>query len=384
MKKMPRTVKRLLLFVGLFLIIFQLDLSASGTDGLIFFYSEGCKSCREIKEEVLPALQQKYGRNLKIKSLEISSISNFELLLNLERRAGRKIDKTPPLIFVGQDVLEGDAAIRERLADLIGKYQRQGGVVFSDANLVENDEPETDISKEFQRISPAALILGALADGINPCAFTTLVFLISYLAFIGRKGKQLLVSGFLFCLGVFIAYLLAGIGLMEILNQLAALGFIGRTLRWFVAFIAALLGLLNLYDFFALKSGKQERLKLGLGDGLIQKIHAAIRSTKHSAGHLSGLLLGATVGLLELPCTGQVYFPIIMMVREMNPARIKAIGYLLLYNFIFILPLLAVFVGAFYGLSNQIMTKLVREHLAKVKLLTALFFFGLALLFIWI
>jgi len=349
---------------------------------LFFFYSEGCKSCREIKEEVLPGLQQKYGRSLEIRSLEISSISNFKLLLNLERLAGRKIDKTPPLVFIGRDVLEGAGAIRERLDDLIETYQRQGEVDYL-VDLEETGEPETDISGEFRKISLVALIIGALADGINPCAFTTLVFLISYLSLIGRRGKQLLLSGFLFSLGVFIAYFLAGIGLMEILNQLAALRFIGRTIRWLVAIITVFFGSLNLSDFLALKSGRPERLKLGLGDHLTQKIHRVIRAEKQAAGYLSGLWVGAVVGLLELPCTGQVYFPIIMMVREMSPIRAKALAYLLLYNFIFILPLLAVFVGAYYGLSNKIMTKLVRDHLAKVKLVTALFFFGLALLLVW-
>lgn len=350
---------------------------------LFFFYSEGCKSCREIKEEVLPGLQQKYGRSLEIRSLEISSISNFKLLLNLERLAGRKIDKTPPLVFIGRDVLEGAGAIRERLDDLIETYQRQGEVDYLIADLEETEEPETDISGEFRKISLVALIIGALADGINPCAFTTLVFLISYLSFIGRRGKQLLLSGFLFSLGVFIAYFLAGIGLMEILNQLVALRFISRGMRWLVVVIAGFFGFLNLSDFLALKSGRPERLKLGLGDHLTQKIHRVIRAEKQAAGYLSGLWVGAVVGLLELPCTGQVYFPIIMMVRKMSPVRAKALAYLLLYNFIFILPLLVVFVGAYYGLSNKIMTKLVRDHLAKVKLVTALYFFGMALLLVW-
>ena len=349
---------------------------------LFFFYSEGCKSCREIKEEVLPGLQQKYGRSLEIRSLEISSISNFKLLLNLERLSGRKIDKTPPLVFIGRDVLEGAGAIRERLDDLIETHQRQGEVDYL-VDLEETGESETDISGEFRKLSLVALIVGALADGINPCAFTTLVFLISYLSFIGRKGKQLLLSGFLFSLGVFIAYFAAGVGLLEILNQLAALRFISRTMRWLVAVIAGFFGFLNLSDFLALKSGRPERLKLGLGDHLTQKIHRVIRAEKQAAGYLSGLWVGAVVGLLELPCTGQVYFPIIMMVRKMSPVRVKAIAYLLLYNFIFILPLLAVFVGAYYGLSSQIMTKLVRDHLAKVKLVTALFFFGMALLLVF-
>ncbi len=379
---MLKTLKSLFLLISLLFILSRASYSATGPVKLLFFYSDSCQSCQEVKVGVLAFLEQKYGRDLEIKELEIGSIPNFELLLKLESQAGRKINKTPPLIFIGPDILEGAAAIKEHLDDLIDKYQLQGGTGFPHANLIETKEPETKVSEEFQKISLAALIIGALADGINPCAFTTLVFLTSYLAFIGRKGKQLLISGFLFSLGVFIAYFLAGIGVMEILNRLKALQYLEKSLHWLVFAIAVLFGLLNLWDYLALKSGMRERLKLGLGDNLKQKIHAVIRTEKQSNSYLSGLFLGAAVGLLELPCTGQVYFPIIIMVREMNPARIKAIGYLLLYNVIFILPLLVVFSGAYFGLSTGIMTKLIRDHLAKVKLLTAYFFFGLALLLI--
>ncbi len=379
---MPKTLKGLLLCAALLLIISHATLAVPGVVRLLFFYSEGCKDCQEVKTQVLPLLQDKYGLNLEIKELAISSLPNFELLLKLEREAGQRIDKTPPLILIGQDVLEGGTAIRESLDGLIGRYQAQGGTDLPDKNPSGVSRVKPSVSDEFSKISLAALIAGALVDGINPCAFTTLIFLISYLAFIGRKEKQLLLSGFLFSFGVFAAYFSAGAGVFEALNQLHAVQFVDKALRWLVFVMAVLFGLLNLHDFLAVKSGNNERLKLGLGDHLKQKIHAVIRTEKHSTEYLSGFFLGAVVGLLELPCTGQVYFPMIMMVREMSPVRVKAIAYLLLYNFIFILPLLAVFVGAYYGLSSQIMTKLVRDHLAKVKLLTALFFFGLALLLI--
>ncbi len=380
---MPKIVKGLLLCVAILLIISHVTFAAKGTVRLFFFYSEGCESCREIKTEVLPLLQQKYGQNLEIKSLEISSISNYELLLKLERQSGRKINKTPPLIFIGQDVLAGATVIRENLDVTIRKYQHLGKTNFSDTILSEIPGLKSKVTEAFQKISLLALITGALVDGINPCAFTTLVFLISYLALIGRKGKQLLLSGFLFSFGVFAAYFLAGIGVLEFLNQLHAFQFIDKALRWLVIVIAVLFGILNLYDYFVLKSEKKERLKLGLGNHLKQKIHVLIRTEKHSTGYVSGLLLGAMVGLLELPCTGQVYFPIIMMVREENPIRIKAIGYLLLYNSIFILPLIVVFTGVYSGFSSGNLTKLIQDHLAKVKLLTSLFFFGLALLLVW-
>lgn len=381
---MPKRIKGLGIILVLYLIISQATLADTGTVRLFFFHAEGCDSCREIKTRVLSALQQKYGRNLEIKALEISSLPNFELLLKLERRAGRRIDKTPPLILIGQDILEGATAIWENLDDLIEKYQALGGTDFPDKVLPGVLRGEPSVAAEFREISLVALIAGALVDGINPCAFTTLIFLVSYLAFIGRQGRQLLISGLLFSLGVFVAYFSAGAGVFEALNQLRAFQLVDQALRWLVFLMAVVFGLLNLHDFLVLKNGKKERLILGLGDHLTQKIHAVIRTEKHAARYLGGFFLGATVGLLELPCTGQVYFPIIMMVREMGPVRAKAIAYLLLYNFIFILPLLAVFVGTYYGLSNQTMTRLAREHLAKVKLLTALFFFGLALLLVWV
>lgn len=376
---MPKRVKGLLLWVAILLLISQVASAAPGVVRLLFFYSENCDSCREIKTQVLPVLQAKYDRDLEVKAFEISSLPNFELLLKLERQSGRSINKTPPLIFVGPEVLEGATAIRENLDLMIGKYQRRGGSDFPDAYFAGIPDSKPQVTTEFEKLSLIALITGALLDGINPCAFTVLIFLISYLAFIGRKGKQLLLSGFLFGSGVFAAYFLAGIGVMEVLNQLPAMEYIDKALRWLITGVAALFGLLNLNDYLAIKSGKEERLKLGLSNRLQQKIHGAIRARRHFAGYLKGLFLGAAVGLLELPCTGQVYFPIIMMVREANPARTKAVGYLLLYNLIFILPLLAVFACIYSGLSSAFLTKLFREHLAKVKLLTALFFFGLAL-----
>ncbi|NLY76121.1 MAG: hypothetical protein GX075_12610 [Firmicutes bacterium] len=375
-------MKRLLTLFLLFIMFSGASLAsvAVGKARLFFFYSEDCKSCQLIKHEILPPLIQKYGQNLEIRYLEISSPPNFELLLKLERESGKRINKTPPLIMIGNDVLEGAAAIRERLDQTILKYYLQGGVDFPDASLSEIPGTNLNVKEEFHKLSLVALVLGALVDGINPCAFSTLVFLISYLSFIGRRGKQLILSGLLFSLGVFIAYFLAGIGLVEILNRLQMFALAGKIFRWLIIGVAILFGLLNLGDWMMLKKGRSDRVKLGLGINMKQKIHSLIRAEKPVLNYLSGCLLGGVVGLLELPCTGQVYLPIIFMIREVSAVRLRAIGYLLLYNFIFVMPLVMVFVGVYLGLTNEVVTGLVRRHLLKVKLLTAFFFFSLAMI----
>lgn len=146
---MPKTIKSLWFVIVLYLIIYQVTLAVTGVVRLFFFYSESCDSCQEIKTAVLPMLQEKYDRNLDIKALEISSLPNFELLLKLERQADRSIAKTPPLILIGQDILEGGTAIRESLDDLIEKYQELGGTDLPDKNLSDVARVKPLVSEEF-------------------------------------------------------------------------------------------------------------------------------------------------------------------------------------------------------------------------------------------
>ena len=58
-------------------------------------------------------------------------------------------------------------------------------------------------------------------------------------------------------------------------------------------------------------------------------------------------LLGIFVVLVELPCTGAPYFAVLALLAQGEYAL--AIPYLLLYNLIFILPLLAVIALAYFG-----------------------------------
>ena len=93
---------------------------------------------------------------------------------------------------------------------------------------------------------------------------------------------------------------------------------------------------------------------------------------------------GFFVALLEFPCTGQVYFPIVLVLRRIAPLRVQAVLYLLLYNLLFILPLLAVFGLAYWGLTSERLAAAVRRNLGWAKLLLAIVFFGLGtLLFVF-
>jgi cytochrome c biogenesis protein CcdA len=89
--------------------------------------------------------------------------------------------------------------------------------------------------------------------------------------------------------------------------------------------------------------------------------------------------LGFLISIFELACTGQVYFPtIVYMVQGEN----RSLGYLLLavYNFGFIVPLLAVFLLAYAGVGSERITKAFQKNLGAVKLGLAGLFVALAVL----
>ena len=61
-------------------------------------------------------------------------------------------------------------------------------------------------------------------------------------------------------------------------------------------------------------------------------------------------LLGALVGLCEFPCTGGPYLMILGLLHDRG-SYLPGVGYLLLYNLIFILPLVIILLIA----SNKIL-----------------------------
>ncbi|MCL6591226.1 MAG: hypothetical protein K6U80_14890 [Firmicutes bacterium] len=355
----------------------------SRTIPAIFFYSQTCPDCRLIQDEFLPELRRKYQGQLEIKPFEITSEENFEFLLKLEKKLGRKINKTPPLIIIGSSVLQGEKSIRAKMEAVIAKRLaakgKDSGVSLPIA-LNRGDSQGRWALGQFHSLTPLAVIAGGLLDGINPCAFTTLIFLISYLAMLGRNRKELVLAGASFTVGVFMAYFLIGYGLLEALGQVP---FFTKLSKWFAYVLASaliLLSLLNLYDYFLVKQGKYQETKLQLSNFLKLKIHKVIRERSRIRRLSAGFMMGFLVALLEFPCTGQVYFPVILILRGNSALRFTAFWYLVLYNLMFILPLTGVFGLAYWGTTSNQIAQMTMKHLGKIKLLFAIFFGLLALI----
>lgn len=243
----------------------------------------------------------------------------------------------------------------------------------------------------FKSFSWLTIITAGLIDGINPCAFTVLIFFISFLAFAGYNRKQTIVLGTFFILAVFFTYLVIGLGLFEFLKRLAIFNLVSHFIYIAVAILALILGAISLYDWWIFNKTKDpERIKLKLPGIIKRKIQETIREKTDDRKDavksrtfirlaFTAISCGFIVSILESVCTGQLYLPTIVYIMKMPELKIKAWFYLIVYNLMFIVPLLIIFLFALWGVTSEVFAKVAQRHLAKIKLLTALLFFALGL-----
>jgi hypothetical protein len=95
---------------------------------------------------------------------------------------------------------------------------------------------------------------------------------------------------------------------------------------------------------------------------------------------VGGLVIGAAVTVMESICTGQVYVPTLVLVIKSGRSAATAVAYLLLYNVMFILPLVVVFDLTFFGLRTGTLLDWSKRNVVVSKILLGVFFLVMAAL----
>lgn len=90
--------------------------------------------------------------------------------------------------------------------------------------------------------------------------------------------------------------------------------------------------------------------------------------------------IGLVIAVTEAACTGQVYGLILISIRSTEP--MTGILYLLLFNLLFVTPLIIISIIAVRAKTTAGIAMFVNDHLATIKILTAGFFLAMAIYFI--
>ncbi|UCE17309.1 MAG: DUF1573 domain-containing protein [Gemmatimonadota bacterium] len=345
---------------------------------MAYFYQPGCKQCDRVNH-MLKSLRKRYEK-LHIKEFNIGTIENKllnESIGELLKVPDKKRLLTPALVVGDQYFVQHDIT-DQRVQSAVEGFRDTGSMCSWDEAKDLQAEAKMSIIERFKAFGPITVLLGGLVDGVNPCAFATIIFFISYLTYIGRKGKDLLYVGLAFTVAVFMTYLLVGFGIFNFIQSLKIFDVVSMIIYVVTAALAFILGTYSVYDMLKIRRGRVSEITLQLPNFLKKRIHKTIRKRARMRRYvLAAFITGWIVSLLELFCTGQVYLPTIAFVTGVPELRLHAFYYLVLYNLMFVLPLCIVFGLTYYGTTSEQIAGWMKRHIIAMKAALAMFFFCL-------
>lgn len=340
----------------------------AGSVPIDFYYSEGCRSCLEFLEETIPEISEETGVAVSIKTFDLLTPNHYEHFRTVISKLDVEVTEVP-IAIIGSVVLQGDDEIRRELEGVLVSASTEAGIDASGAAGGGDD-----------RLLALPVFGAGLLDGINPCAFTTLIFLLAALAVAGRSRHEVFVLGLFFSISVFVTYFLIGLGFFQAIRAATSFPVIAEIITWVLFATLLVFAGLSLYDWTKIRRGRASDIVLQLPMAMKRRIHGSIRTYARSTALAgSALILGVLVSVFELACTGQIYFPTLAYLARVD-ADLRTFLLLGLYNLGFILPLLVVFALSYAGVSSQRITQVFQRNLGLVKLATAGLFTALAVL----
>lgn len=380
MKKFTLLFILFLFFLTPYAKIFSLN-----SDILIYyFYIEGCPECGRVG----PYLEHLVLTNnrIKIVKFNIAEEKNQELRAKLDEIYGisEKERGVVPAVFIGKVALIGEEEIKKNLPYEIQNYNPENTQFLLKAASSSVSGRER-IKEYFKTFGPLMVMVAGLIDGINPCAFAVLIFFITFLITQKRNKREILLTGASFTLGVFLAYLVSGLGLFRVLLRISFIGIISKFIYLFSAILVIVLSILSFIDYLKIKKGKGSEISLQLPKVFKKSAKGIIkRQPKSSLIVLTAFLVAFPVSLIEFLCTGQTYLPTIVYIVGIPELRVRALLMLIIYNTMFVLPLILIFSGVYFGMSNRDVGKFMRENVGKVKFITGVLFLILGIFLIYL
>ena len=331
------------------------------------FVRDGCPHCAEAKK-FLDGLAKRYPK-VTIAYYEVSSDRRArERLFALSRQYGEERPGVPSFLICGAFYSGFSAAagsgvwIEQQLVDPGGGADREridtplGTLAVGELGL------------------PLFTVAVGLVDGFNPCAMWVLLFLLSILVNIRRRGRVLLIAGtFVLVSGlVYFAFMAAW------LNLFLLIGFT-RGLQLAIAGLALLIGAIHIKDFFALGKGVSLSISDAVKPTLYQRVRNVLYAETLWAALLGVITVAVMVNIVELLCTAGLP-ALYTHILTMNPMpAAQYYGYLVLYNLAYIFDDTLMVALAVVAMNKL---KLQQRQGRWLKLLSGLVVFALGLLLI--
>jgi cytochrome c biogenesis protein CcdA len=295
----------------------------------------------------LEEMQDKYPTLNVIKKETYLNSENRKLFQEMASAFETEIEGVPT-VFIGSETIVGFSntlgdSLENKIKNCtLKKCPSPIEKINAKENITKENDPveEPDEKPKISTtITIPAVLIAAAVDAINPCAFAVLVILLTAILAAGVK-KRALLAGLAFTASIYISYFLMGVGLFSAIQ----ISGISHGFYIFVAILAILIGLLNLKDY--LWYGKWFVMEVPLS--WRPKLQRLIKEVTSVPG---AFLIGFVVSLFLLPCTSGPYIVILGMLAE-TTTKTYALLLLLIYNFIFVLPMILITLAVYFGFTT--------------------------------
>lgn len=206
-----------------------------------------------------------------------------------------------------------------------------------------------------------AVLITAAVDAINPCAIGVAILLVATMIKQGRRDAMLKV-GALYVTAIFLTYFVAGLGILHFFVSLPVK--LANYVTVTVAMLVVIGGLIEVKDFYWYGKGAS----LMIPEEYAVKISEKMEDLTAKAA----IALGVFVAAVELPCTGGPYLAILTVIAQQG-VNLTAYALMVIYNLVFIAPLIFIVVSAWAGTYKvQEMKKWKHMNKPKMRLLAGL------------
>jgi len=332
-----------LIIIELFMFLFSGIIANAASEKLtiVYFYSDSCSYCKEVKP-IIDAIK----KDKQISVIEYSIDDPSNLAIQEQYAKYYKIDEAKqhniPMLFLGNRIFDNKSDIKNNLLWTIELAKKEPSKYQTYIMELDKDMEKSFFKEKAKEITFAGILLAGLLDGINPCAISVLMIFCSFLLFRG-KNKTVIPTAIIFIAGSFISNLAIGLGLFTILKTISgstAIMVAVYVVSIILCIIAVYLNTIDIINGF--KKNDITGFKNQLSTETKFKISEIFRkavSTKFIV--LAAFIAGVIIAAMEFSCTGQVYIPTItyMINAELS---ISYILMLVLYNIMFVLPLILV------------------------------------------
>ncbi len=258
---------------------------------------------------------------------------------------------------------------------------------FSDVSVLQGGFPawenagyETVSGSEGEEVSvgltSSGMALGTvlgvgLADGINPCAIGMMVFLLGYLIVFAKKTKQVKGVGTVYIITIFATYFAIGLFFYQILiifSQTPGYSTVSSLITLILGIILIVAGALNVKDFFL--KGKGFSLEISA------RVRPFLQSWVAKATLPSTIILAVLVTVFEMPCSLPLYAGMLDILSRSELTRLETVGYIAIYNLMFVVPLIVIFVLVYSGKRITMIKEWEHNSKWRMKLLMGLILIG--------